>query len=234
MSRGSFFTAAAVRNALCGGIALAIAGIGSAHATALQSLQFSGILQYGYDGSGLFGGSNAALDGQTYSITFTYDAAAFTQSYASDSCGALPGTSCYFSFTAANAPTEIVTINGHTQTFVGNAGGIGFTAGAHDDININVQGPNGLSFSGDFKDGTSFFANQSNVNNPNLTSFTNIALSSGTWNSSVGSTSFGANPMQLTANPGAVVPEPMSLGLVGIGVVGLAAVRRRKGTTVKA
>jgi hypothetical protein len=200
-----------------------------AHADPIQTLSFSGTLQNGFNGSsGPFGPANTSLDGDAYSITFSYNPTSFTQSFSSDSCGSAANASCSFNFTAANAPTETVTIAGHTQTFVGTGGSLQFTGGSHDDININVQGAGGLSFSGDFQGGTSLFANQSNVNNPDLESFSNVSLSSGTWNSSFGSTSFGANPTKLTADAPTVVPEPVSFALLGGGLGILGLMRRRK------
>lgn len=219
-----------IRKLACGvAVALAMLTV-AARADAIQTLSFSGKLAYGYDGSGQFGRSNNSLAGDAYSIVFSYAPASLTQSYASDSCGAMSGTSCYFTLTASNAPTETVTVNGKTETFVGNAGGIDFTASNPNDINVSIQGAGGLSFSGDFQSRSPLFASETNVNNPDLGRFANVSLTSGTWNSSLGSTSFGSNPALLNtdATPAESVPEPGSLALLGIGVLGLGIVVRKR------
>jgi hypothetical protein len=204
-----------------------------AHAGSIQTLTFSGTAQYGSDSSAsVFGPASTSLKGEPYSVTFSYNPSSLTQVYSTDSCGSAPGSSCYFSFNAASALTEVLTSGSNTQTITWTQGGINLLIHANgtDEIQLNVSSNSG-SLWGDFI-GPSFFLSPGNANNPNLATFTDVPLTWGEWNDTAGSLTFGGNNLtELSADPPPAVPEPSALALLAAGVAGLTAVgslRRRR------
>ena len=201
---------------------------------ATQTLSFSGTLQNGYNQTGgPFGPANTDLTGKAYSVTLSYDPSQFvTGDFSINSCGSAASTSCYFTFSTTRTLSETITVNGITTTFVSTAGGFTLNSSGNDRIDFSFQGTSGLSLSGAFADGNSFFPNQSNVNNPIFSNFTDMNLSQqGTFNQNTNTFSLGANPSKLTANytTMSAAPEPAAwvVMVAGFGMIG-AALRRRR------
>lgn len=203
-----------------------LATVSSAYAGPIQTIAFSGLLGYGWDGSAQFG-AVGDLGGAAYSISLAFD----TSLLKNDTCGAAANNSCNWTF-GATGITETVTIKGVTKSYT-SGGQIQFCACSNDAIYFNTSG-SGPGFSGSFVDTNKLFSNHSNVNNPNLLlDFTNVALTSGDFGSYSlgpnGNTSFGLTPQSLSASrASATVPEPITSALFGVGLAGIYTLRRRK------
>jgi hypothetical protein len=223
-----------VARAFIGAAALFLGAIASASATPLQTITMTGTTGYGYDGSGQFGSSGGDLGNKSYTLVISYDPTALKN----DTCGAAANTSCTWNF-GASGITETLTINAITKSYTLTSGTIQFCACSSDQVYINAQ-LGGTQFGLNFSDTNKLFSSHTNVNLAtlllNVTSLpvtsTNFQTSGlgGNASGNGGQTSLGFNPTAITTNfsTGAAVPEPFTLSIFGAGLVGAAAMRRRK------
>ena len=198
----------------------------AAHADPIQTITFAGTFEDQHGSSqGDHGQPGSPYDGDSYSVTFSYDPATADSS---DSCRTGPATSCKFTFNASSELTETITINGKSWTFADTSGYVDFSVGRHGDtISFDVSGPDGLTLTGDFTgDSTdpSFFLTPGDANDRNLVTFTGEPLTTGTWQISSDTLNLSGNADQLSADPPAPVPEPPALALLAVGLTGLAAI----------
>lgn len=198
----------------------------AASAAPVYTLTFSGDLNSGYDSTGLFGTPSYNLYGAPYTVSLSFDPLSLTN----DTCIA-PNNNCTWNASV----TEEVSINGSAfQTFTG-TGTIQYGANGASDYFLQFSIYTGANFGGDFHSATALFTSDTNVNDPeSLLGVTNASLTSATWNASGTNFSFGANPAALTVSfasgdtDTSSVPEPASLAILGMGLVGLGVFRRRK------
>jgi hypothetical protein len=225
-----------VRGTLIAG-AMVFAGSTAAMAQ-VQTLSFSGTLTSGNNNAGgPFGAANTNLAGQSYSVVLSYNPSQFvTSNFSINSCGPNAGTSCSFQFSPTRTLTETLTVNGTTIVNIATAGSLNLNSAGNDSVNFSFQNSSGLSFSGQVTDGNALFPNQSNVNNPTFSNFTNLAVTNGGFNQSGPNYNLGASPTTLSANfiaastSTSAVPEPTTwaMMIIGFGAIGGTMRRRQK------
>jgi hypothetical protein len=204
----------------------------AAHAIIIDG-SFSGTMSDGTDVSGVFGEpASTDLTGDPVTGTFVYDSSLFT--------GVPAGSTETYTNTATGALTVTVTINGVSHTFtdsanssiylddsgtsevqyVANASSVSGGTTINDTFDLDVLDP------GDpFVTSTSLDQSFSTSDATTLTGSFSII---DTGPAQTASGDFTISTLQQGPAP-AATPEPASMALLGVGLAGIAAVRRRRG-----
>jgi hypothetical protein len=205
----------------------------AAHAVIIDG-SFSGTMSDGTDISGVFGEPAATdLSGDPVTGTFVYDSSLFT--------GTPAGTTDTYANTATGALTVTLTINGVSHTFTDSANSsIFLDAGPNSEVQYvaNASSSAGGStiadtFDLDIFDPTDPFVTSTSLNQSFSTSdATTLAgsfsiIDTGPAQQAVGD--FTINTLSQGPAPVAT-PEPASMALLGVGMAGIAAIRKRRVT----
>lgn len=213
------------RSILIAGAMAALLGTSAAHATLMRGT-FAGTMDSGTDTTGVFGTASANLAGDTITGTFTYDTAKFGTSV-SGGVNTATGSS-------TGALSVTITINGHSHTFTDHtSAAITLDTNLSDAnyANSNVQGTSvSENVTVDLENLIASFVNSTSLtapfstNDPADSSSTSTFFINDTGPSLAASGSFTVASLTVQA---VASPEPMSLALVGVGVLGIAGARRR-------
>ena len=201
----------------------------AAHATVMEG-DFSGTINSpsgGSDVTGVFGDSPGTdLSGDPVTGTFTYNTALLSQ--------VVSGGTNTATGTGLGALTVTLTINGVNYTFTDNT-----SASIYLDTNVSeatIQNANTTGGSND-----SFYLDASDLFTPFITSTdltatwttTNPFSSNGVFTiddpGAQASGSFTLGTFEVTGQAPSATPEPASMALLGVGLAGIAAIRRRRG-----
>jgi len=202
--------------------AMMFAAVASASAAPITTLTFSGTVTSGWDGGALFLGAPGSLAGLSYQASISYDAGSLGP------CSNAPH-GCLWTLGPANGVVETVTINSVTRVFNVASGQLQFNTGGggSQQIILNPLSGVGLSLYNVFQDGSGFFGSPANLS-PAL-NFSGVPLVSASAGGSFGSTSFQFSLGTLSAATArASVPEPATIALLGLGVLGVAVAQRRR------
>jgi hypothetical protein len=194
----------------------------TAHAVVIDG-SFAGTMDFGTDTTGVFGTPGADLTGDAVAGTFSYDTDLLSSSISgtvNDATG-IPG-----------AVTATITILGSTYTFTDpTSSGVNLDTSASEITvsNGNFVGTNNETFSIDALDLTNPFITSTDVMAQNFADAAATLFGSGSFSIADGSTPIAAGAFVLSsidAAPGSVM-EPASMAMMLVGVLGLAAIRKR-------